>query len=159
MSKNQFPANKGWIRLSMTLKRGDRFTEEEAQEYASFGQPDRLQFGLVDVSRNPVRLIYRELKNYPWGDPDLGDLPLVENPIRLADKLPFAAKCGNLTIWVTSVDGEGVAKSRKGPVEIILIRGQIIQGKYFNDAGNYGPGDTVCIGPITDHWKRLSLPQ
>lgn len=76
--------------------------------------------------------------------------PLVESPIKATDKTPFAARCGGLLAYVITLE-------ELAP-RMILLRVRIIQGKHFNDRGDYGPGDEVTIGPITNHWRRLSLP-
>ena len=62
--KQQFPAADGWITAKLTLNRGCTITEDQAVEYInSFSDPTYPpEIGHRDVSRNPVVIIYREIK-------------------------------------------------------------------------------------------------
>lgn len=84
---------------------------------------------------------------YPKIDPAA---PLVESRIKATDKTPFAARCGSVLVCVNELE-------ELAP-KLIILRVRIIQGHHFNDRGDYGPGDEVTIGPITHHWRKLSLP-
>lgn len=71
------------------------------------------------------------------------------HPITGTEAVPFVAMNGSVLFAVSGIeqmDGPG----------FVLMRGLIVEGFHFNDAGNYGPGQTVTIGPITDTWRRIS---
>ncbi len=71
------------------------------------------------------------------------------HPITGTEAVPFVAVNGSVLFSVSGIeqmDGPG----------FVLMRGLIVEGFHFNDAGNYGPGQTVTIGPITDTWRRIS---
>ncbi len=76
--------------------------------------------------------------------------PLVQSRIKASDKVPFVARCGSVLCLVNSLE--------EFAPKLILLRVRIVQGKHFSDCGDYGPGDEVTIGPITNHWRRISLP-
>lgn len=141
----QFPKSKGWITAKLSLKRGASFTEDDARNFISFGKPHRCQFGLIDVSRNPVKVIYRET-NKAALDPDANPS---EWPMDMATPVPFIAKCGKLIVEVQ------LCLPEFAPMQ--MIRAEILQGMHFNDHGDYGPGDTVNIGPLTEHWRILTF--
>jgi hypothetical protein len=145
-TSKKFPESAGWITAKLSLKKGERFTDSEAREFMSFGEPHRLQFGLVDCSRNPVRIIFREIGKAAQ-DPDA---EYQEIDFDIHHPVPFIAKCGNVTVEVLKVHEDML------PME--MIRAKIIKGMHFNDRGNYGPGDEVNIGPLTEHWKILQFP-
>lgn len=143
---SKFPKSKGWITAKLSLKRGASFTEQEARDFISFGKPHRCQFGLIDVSRNPVKIIYREPKRAAL-DPDAQP---VELPMDMATPVPFIARCGSLIVEVQKCITDFA------PMQ--MIRAEILAGKHFNDRGNYGPGDTCTFGPLTEHWRILTFP-
>lgn len=143
---SKFPKSKGWITAKISLKKGASFTEDDARNFISFGKPHRCQFGLIDVSRNPVKVIYRET-NKAALDPDFQP---VESPMSMDAPVPFIAKCGNVIVEVNECIKEFE------PMQ--MIRAEILKGLHFNDRGNYGPGDTVTMGPLTDHWRILTFP-
>ena len=62
--KTKFPKADGWITAKLTLNRGCTMTEEDAKQYIEFfSDPDSPpEIGHIDVSRNPVVIIYRERK-------------------------------------------------------------------------------------------------
>lgn len=142
----KFPKSKGWITAKITLKKNAIFTKQDAREFISFGKPHRCQFGLVDVSRNPIRIIYRET-NKAALDPDSNP---VESPMSLDAPVPFIARCGKVVVEVKEVIKEFDP--------LMMITAEILAGKHFNDAGDYGPGDTVNIGPLTEYWRILTFP-
>lgn len=71
-------------------------------------------------------------------------------PITAATETPFVARCGSVLIFVDALDGSFAEG-------FIILRGVLLEGKHFNDIGDYGVGDRVNIGPITDSWRRISL--
>jgi hypothetical protein len=75
---------------------------------------------------------------------------LSQSPIKPDDKPPFIARCGELLMLVDDLDGS-LSES------LIVLRGVILEGHHYNDRGDYGIGDRVNIGPITDYWRRISL--
>ena len=145
-NSSKYPKSKGWITALLTLKKGLKFSAKAARGFISLGKPHTIQFGLIDLSRNPVRVIYRETKQAAL-DPDTQP---IDSPMDMAAPVPFIAQCGGLIVQVDEVLQEFA------PMPI--IRCEILQGKHFNDAGNYGPGDTVVIGPLTEHWRILTFP-
>jgi hypothetical protein len=70
------------------------------------------------------------------------------------EKPPFVARCGRMLFVV-----EEVILPDPAAKNFILLRGTLIEGKHFNDAGDYGPGDRVTVGPITKNWRRITLPK
>ena len=76
--------------------------------------------------------------------------PLVQSRIKESDKTPFVARCGNLLVLVHDLEFFSS--------KIIIMRCRILQGKHFNDRGDYGPGDDVTIGPISNYWRKISIP-
>jgi hypothetical protein len=71
------------------------------------------------------------------------------HPIAGTEAVPFVAVNGHFILAVSSIeqmDGPG----------FVMMRGRILEGTHFNDSGNYGPGEVVTIGPITDTWRRIS---
>lgn len=146
----QFPASKGWITAKLTVNKGANFTEEDARLFISLGKPHRCQFGLIETNCNPVKIIYRETRRaaldadtQPVATPlDLEELPVMPTP--------FIARCGKLIVQVNEV------LERFQPLP--MVRAEILAGKHFNDAGNYGPGDEVTIGPMSEHWEFLTFP-
>jgi hypothetical protein len=149
-TSTQFPKSAGWITAKLTVKKGANFTEEDARSFFSFGQPHRCQFGLIETNCNPVKVIYRETRKAaldPDTQPVAAPLDLEALPVL---PTPFIARCGNLIVQVREV------LERFQPLP--MVRVEILAGKHFNDAGNYGPGDEVTIGPLTDHWQILTFP-
>ncbi len=142
----RFPKSKGWITAKLTLHKGVQFTEDDAKNFVSFGKPHRCQFGLIDISRNPVKVVYREIRKAAL-DPDATPN---EWPMDMATPVPFIARCGSLIIQVEE------CLTEFAPMQ--MIRGEILDGKHFNDRGDYGLGDTVTIGPLTEHWRILTFP-
>ena len=71
-------------------------------------------------------------------------------PLSPQDKPPFVARCGTVMVLVQSIEQAG----DDGPM---FLGGLILEGFHFNDHGDYGPGDTVGFGPLTDHWRRISV--
>jgi hypothetical protein len=70
------------------------------------------------------------------------------------EKPPFVARCGRVLLLVDEVIQPD--PNTKG---FILLRGTLIEGLHFDDRGDYGPGDRVTIGPITNYWRRITLPK
>ena len=126
------------------------FTEDDARQCITFGRPHTCQFGLIDITRNPVKVIYRETRRAaidPNTQPVVTPLDLEELPVI---PTPFIARCGNLVVQVNEV------LDRFHPLPMIRVK--VLAGKHFNDAGDYGPGDEVNIGPLTEHWQVLTFP-
>ena len=71
-------------------------------------------------------------------------------PIKGDEETPFIGVCGTFMMFVQSI--EELWNEGSG---FIVVRGLILTGFHFNDRGNYEPGQTVTIGPITDSWRRL----
>jgi len=142
----QFPKSKGWIYAKFYLKKNAAFSHDDARGFVSCGKPHLYQFGLIDISRNPVRVIYRENR---LAAIDSDTIPN-EGPMDMATPVPFIARCGSLILEVKECITEFA------PMQ--MIRGIILQGKHFNDRGDYGPGDTVTVGPLTEHWRILTFP-
>lgn len=143
----QFPKSAGWITARIGLKRGVDFTEQDAREFITFGKPHSCQFGLIEIVRSTCKIIYRENSRAAL-DPKTA---AVEVDFDMHSPVPFVAKCGGLIVKVTRIHEEFLP--------LPLIRCQILAGKHFNDAGDYGPGDSVTIGPlIEDSWKILTFP-
>lgn len=145
-TSTSFPKSAGWITAKLSLKRGATFTEDDARNFITLGKPHRAQFGLIDVSRNPVRVIFRENRRAAVQP----DAQRIEVDFDIHAPVPFIAKCGQLIVEVKQV--------REEFLPMHLIRVEILAGKHFNDAGDYGPGDEVTIGPLTEHWRILQFP-
>jgi hypothetical protein len=142
----QFPPSSGWITAKLTLTKGATFTEQDAREFITFGKPHRAQFGLIEIGPKSVKIIYRETNKaaiQPDAEPVVIDFD-IHAP------LPFIAQCGNLIVEVNKVHVDLL------PLQLIDV--EILKGKYFNDRGDYGPGDEVTIGPLSEHWKILTFP-
>lgn len=62
--KKQFPKADGWITAKLTLNPGCTMTEDDATQYINFfsDPANPPEIGHVDVSRNPIVIIYRERK-------------------------------------------------------------------------------------------------
>jgi hypothetical protein len=71
------------------------------------------------------------------------------HPITGAEPVPFVAVNGGVLMMIEHIE------QADGPL-VVFMTGIITEGLHFNDRGNYGPGDRVCIGPITDTWRRIS---
>ena len=63
--KKQYPESDGWITAKLTLKRGVSWTEDDARKYITLFGGNSSEIGHVDISRNPVVIIYREIKPAP----------------------------------------------------------------------------------------------
>jgi hypothetical protein len=122
---------------------------DKARQIITFGDPHSIQVGIIDVSRNPIKIIYREAKRAAL-DPiaEHSAAPLDLNAMIPA--LPFIARCGNIIVQVRRVFTE--------LLPLPMFRAEILAGQHFNDAGDYGPGDTVNFGPLTEHWEVLTFP-
>ena len=83
-----------------------------------------------------------------WNKRNPADLSQVQ--IKTDDKPPFVARCGNLMLLV-----EALSSEHEG--QLICLHGEILEGKHFSDDGDYGFGDVVTIGPITSHWRKVSV--
>lgn len=142
----QFPKSKGWITAKLTIRKNAIFTKDDARNVMSWGKPHTCQFGLINTSRNPVKVIYRENRRAALD----ADSQPVELPMDMVAPVPFIAKCGKLIVEVQEVLQEFAP--------LPMIRCEILSGEHFNDAGDYGPGDTVTIGPLTEHWRILTFP-
>jgi len=79
--------------------------------------------------------------------------PIAQVPIKSTDQTPFVARCGTFMLLVTEIDDCG------SEGQFIILRGTILEGHHFNDHGEYTVGDCVSIGPITDHWRKITLPK
>lgn len=148
----KFPKAAGWITAKLTVKKGENFTEEDARQFMSFGKPHTCQFGLIETNRNPVKIIYREIRKAAI-DPDAQPVvsPLVPETLP-SIPVPFIASCGNLIVEVQ----EAFSKWQQIPMP--MLRVIILRGRHFNNSGDYGPGEEVNIGPLSEHWKILTFP-
>jgi|JFJP01.1.fsa_nt_gi hypothetical protein len=79
--------------------------------------------------------------------------PIAQVPIKFTDKPPFVARCGTFLLLVSEIEDFGTNGQH------LILRGTILEGLYFNDRGNYSAGDRVSIGPITEYWRRITLPK
>lgn len=150
----KFPKKKGWITAKLSLKRGATLTEEEVRHFISAGAPHGVQVGLVDVSCNPVKIIFRDIGEAAL-DPDETpeELVLIDSKthdfVKDLPPLPFIAKCGNLVVKALKI--------REDLAPLPVMRCHVVSGLHFNDHGDYGPGDEVNIGPLTTYWRILKF--
>lgn len=57
---SNFPASEGWLRMTLTLKVETPLAEEELKMLASWGKPERYEWGRVTQSRKTVKVIFRQ---------------------------------------------------------------------------------------------------
>lgn len=77
---------------------------------------------------------------------------IFQRPLKPDDKPPFMARCGNVLVMVKNIECDGGV----GP---FFLKGLILEGVHINDRGDYGPGDTVTFGPLSEYWRRITLTQ
>lgn len=65
MSKSKFPPKEGWITMKFTMTTKKPLSEKEIMELASFGNPDKYEFGVVEQYGARIKVVAREKKAVP----------------------------------------------------------------------------------------------
>lgn len=60
-NKNLYPASRGWIRSSMTLKTSDPVDHDEVKKLCSGGKPEDYEFPIISQHCRTVKIVFRKL--------------------------------------------------------------------------------------------------
>ncbi len=61
MAKNQYPANEGWVRLTLTMKSKKPLSEDEIKKIASMGHIKAYEWGPIEQCGAKVKVVMRSI--------------------------------------------------------------------------------------------------